>query len=148
MKSRNVKVFCFFVHLSCFMSYLLHILYTMYVWHLNRLNWFFCKNMLCNFWSAKFFINQRWTFLYLHCCRYLDQTKFNKQMTKFGHGQNIVKAMSLNTEFLNILIFLFSMSTKDLSSLLVGETSQGRMFWWAGNWLWFHLITISKSNSK
>ena len=25
--------------------------------------------------------------------------------------------------------------------MLVGKTSQGRRFWWAGNWLWFHLIT-------
>ena len=36
--------------------------------------------------------------------------------------------------------YLFWTSSKEFRYLLVGETSQGRRFWWAGNWLWFHLI--------
>ena len=34
------------------------------------------------------------------------------------------------------------------SCLLVGKTSRWVRFWWAGKWLWFHLVLCLSDNNK
>ena len=34
---------------------------------------------------------------------------------------------------------VLNLYSREFRYLLVGETSQGRRFWWARKWLWFHL---------
>ena len=55
-------------------------------------------------------------------------------------GSSSDTKIKLNQKFL--IWYLFWTSSKEFSYLLVGKTSQGRRFWWAGKWLWFFFFFL------